>query len=430
MFEKFQQPLTWWTRRWRGSVFFRVTTILSLSLALILLGWTVFVGYVQRQILYDTFKERSVGVARAFSLIAASAVLENLYRIQEAVSQYQQDPDLQVLDVIDEDGMIIASMDPEKIGMVLDGSEWVEAKEAAREIIKVPETWGQGSKFMVIEPLMDNEHIAAWMRVGFSLERVKEKEQKMFLAIGLMSLLVISVALLGVRMGLHQMLPILKGIIGKLEEVGRVTEGALAHHPLVSAGPSFPHSGKMGSMTGEMEQLAGVATRAADLLECRIRTLQELMGSLKMKNRELTRLATFPELSPDPVVEIDLQGELTYVNPVGKNLFPDLEQKKWDHPILLGVEHILERFLVQKEKNFVREIIVNSRIYEARITLVPENQVLRMYLHDTTERKQAEAYSRKTARELQLKNQELAQSRDEALAAAKAKSQFLATMRP
>ncbi|MEE8126817.1 MAG: response regulator [Nitrospirales bacterium] len=427
MSERSHPPLEWWTRRWAGSVFFRVTAVLTLSIALILLCGAVFVGYVQRQILYDTFQDRGVGVARAFSLIAASAVLDNLFRIQEAMSKYQQDPDLRVLDVIDEDDMIIASMQPEKIGLVLDDSEWLEAKEADTEVVLFRETLEWGSMLMVIEPLMDGDQISAWMRVGFSLDRVQEKEQELFLAIALMALLLIGVAIYGVRKGMHQILPILKGIIGKLEEVGRATEGALSQKCEVDPEPSS-HQWEVDQSTGDIEQLAGVATHAADLLDYRTKILQDLMGSLELKNRELSRLASFPELSPEPIVEIDLKGKMTYVNPVGQNLFPDLAQKKWDHPILLGVEHILERFLTQKEKNLVREIAVDSRIYEARITLVPENQVLRMYLHDTTERKYAEAYSRKTARELQMKNQELAQSRDEALAAVKAKSEFLATM--
>ena len=213
MSERSHPPLEWWTRRWAGSVFFRVTAVLTLSIALILLCGAVFVGYVQRQILYDTFQDRGVGVARAFSLIGASAVLDNLFRIQEAMSKYQQDPDLRVLDVIDEDDMIIASMQPEKIGLVLDDSEWLEAKEADTEVVLFRETLEWGSMLMVIEPLMDGDQISAWMRVGFSLDRVQEKEQELFLAIALMALLLIGVAIYGVRKGMHQILPILKGII-------------------------------------------------------------------------------------------------------------------------------------------------------------------------------------------------------------------------
>ena len=40
----------------------------------------------------------------------------------------------------------------------------------------------------------------------------------------------------------------------------------------------------------------------------------------------VARLASFPELNPNPVVEVDLDGSVRYVNPAARRLFPDLEE--------------------------------------------------------------------------------------------------------
>ena len=37
-------------------------------------------------------------------------------------------------------------------------------------------------------------------------------------------------------------------------------------------------------------------------------------------------LASFPEQDPDPVIEINLDGKVTYLNPVTANRFPDLPE--------------------------------------------------------------------------------------------------------
>ncbi|MDH5564872.1 MAG: response regulator, partial [Nitrospirota bacterium] len=412
---------------WQGSVVFRVSTSLTFVIGLLVFMGALLIGYGQRELLQEAFQERGVAVARTFSTIGAGAVLDNLFRIQEAMEKYAQDPDLLVLEVVDDDQMVIASMHSITIGTTRDDSHFREARAKQAEFQAFVDLPAGGSMFLVIEPLWNQGEVIAWVLVGFSMSRIAQQERELWLGLFVMAGIFIGLAILAVRKGLSQIVPVLQEMIDNLQGVARVTEvaasfGAPMREALLSI--DSPVDG----LKGELEQLAGVATQTATLLENRTKSLQQLMLVQEKKNRELTRLASFPEMDPNPVIELDIHKQATYINPSGSRVFPMLPQEGLRHPLMEQLVDGLECVLAGEKKSVIQEVSFSNRIFEAQITLVETSHVLRIYLHEITQRKFAEEQVRTTARELEIYNQELAQSRDAALAAARAKTDFLATM--
>ena len=101
------------------------------------------------------------------------------------------------------------------------------------------------------------------------------------------------------------------------------------------------------------------------------------------EERDLERLASFPELNPNPIIELDQEGKLTYMNPAAVDLFPDLAEFGFDHPVLDGVDTFISD-LASKSESLVRDIEVGGRVYEQKFSYIPDSNVLRMYIWDIT----------------------------------------------
>jgi signal transduction histidine kinase len=124
---------------------------------------------------------------------------------------------------------------------------------------------------------------------------------------------------------------------------------------------------------------------------------------------EAARLASFPVLNPQPIVEADPQGQVSYVNPCALGLFPDIQQRGGDHPWLADW-HVMGGALGQGDGQVShRELMVDGRCYYQTAYLVPQSGRIRTYGVDITDRKQAEEALQKTAEELQRSNRDLEQ---------------------
>lgn len=139
------------------------------------------------------------------------------------------------------------------------------------------------------------------------------------------------------------------------------------------------------SESGEVEDLSNFLTSRASLYDTLVAAEPELANN---SDSALVRLASFPELIPNPIIEIDLQGNITYINPAAILKFPTLKEKKQLHPILMGLTSNLDH---RKANAFVREVQVEEEFFEQSIHYLPESDLIRMFIVDVTERKQAEA---------------------------------------
>ncbi|MCJ7746472.1 MAG: PAS domain S-box protein, partial [Desulfobacterales bacterium] len=115
-----------------------------------------------------------------------------------------------------------------------------------------------------------------------------------------------------------------------------------------------------------------------------------LSRDLKQKEESLAQLASFPELNPNPVVEVDLTGHVSYLNPAAKHLFPDLQTTGLQHRWLTDLETLADIFERQRKSSHLRELKIGEVWYEQTIHYVFESKRLRIYGLDVTERKRAE----------------------------------------
>ena len=101
----------------------------------------------------------------------------------------------------------------------------------------------------------------------------------------------------------------------------------------------------------------------------------------------LVRLASFPELIPNPIVEIDLQEKITYLNPAAIRQFPQLKLKGIKHPLLLELPDLVQK---QPKNSLVREISLDGKVFEQSVHYLPQSDLIRIFLTDISDRKQAE----------------------------------------
>ncbi|MEM8804993.1 MAG: EAL domain-containing protein [Cyanobacteria bacterium P01_G01_bin.38] len=103
---------------------------------------------------------------------------------------------------------------------------------------------------------------------------------------------------------------------------------------------------------------------------------------------ELARLVSFLELSPNPIVEIDLQGHVTYMNPASIGKFPEIRK--------LGIQHATLKWVIDTvhasgEPSCLREVSFDGRVYQQSIYYLPESYLIRIFMLDITDLKRAEA---------------------------------------
>jgi serine phosphatase RsbU (regulator of sigma subunit) len=116
--------------------------------------------------------------------------------------------------------------------------------------------------------------------------------------------------------------------------------------------------------------------------------------------KNLARLASFPEQNPNPVIEVSLYGEVSYMNPAAGKRFPGLKEKGLQHPLFGPLRENLHRFQAQEITSLSQEIVVGEHTYEQKLTFMPDNQIIRVYSSDITERKQAEEIIREKNKEI------------------------------
>ncbi len=128
-------------------------------------------------------------------------------------------------------------------------------------------------------------------------------------------------------------------------------------------------------MQSRENHLAGIVRRLTGVGEVSDRQIQE--------NAELLahRLASFPEHNPNPVVEVDLDGNVTFMNPAAEVYVSDTEAPP-GHPLARDIGPLLGRLLREGAGFTTREINVQESTFEQKIVYIPEDLAIRIYSSD------------------------------------------------
>ncbi len=121
----------------------------------------------------------------------------------------------------------------------------------------------------------------------------------------------------------------------------------------------------------------------------------------KLFEEKIAALASFPELDPNPVIEVNGKEQIIYMNKSAKETFPGLAP---GHPVVAGLKPIYHEFKSGGLKSYSREVKLDATVYSQFIYYVPKQEMLRIYAADITKRKQAEEELKIVNRALRMIN--------------------------
>jgi PAS domain-containing protein len=111
---------------------------------------------------------------------------------------------------------------------------------------------------------------------------------------------------------------------------------------------------------------------------------------MNFTHEDLSRLASFPEQNPNPVVEISGEGKIVYHNPAAKRMFPDIIEKGIDHPLFRSVQKEISKGNREGLTSFICEVEIGERVFEQKLFFISSNEAIRVYSSDITKQKENE----------------------------------------
>jgi signal transduction histidine kinase/DNA-binding response OmpR family regulator len=256
---------------WTGSLRSRLTVGLCFFILLVIgcgSAWTIS---QQALLLHEAAEKQVREVGRAYAVIGGAAIIQNLFRFQEAVSSYQSSPDILELEVIDLDNLIVSAKHPERIGTVMNDPLWETVKSNGIEHFSSATNQHGEPVLVFMEPLFEGKEIAAWIHIEYSLARIRrEAQQTLWLTVA-STLAAIPIVILVVRFFMRRVTRAFRSVLMQLEESISRFESLSILEPSGDVAVSQGSSEKEDKVTegfgqGEFEQLALAAQRTSAVL--------------------------------------------------------------------------------------------------------------------------------------------------------------------
>ena len=128
-------------------------------------------------------------------------------------------------------------------------------------------------------------------------------------------------------------------------------------------------------MRSRENHIAGIVRRLTGVGQASEEQIQEDAEILA------NRLASFPEHNPNPVVEADLDGNVTFMNPAAA-VYVSGQDTSSGHPLAQDLGPLLGRLLRTDGGFATREVTVQESTFEQKIVYIPEDLAIRIYSSD------------------------------------------------
>ena len=128
-----------------------------------------------------------------------------------------------------------------------------------------------------------------------------------------------------------------------------------------------------------------------DLKQSEEKLQAELIEHKKL-SEESAYLASFPQLNPSPILEVNLSGKITFSNSATQKTLEGLKMDKRNPYVFLpnNIASIIKE-LKENDASFTyREITIKDKVFGENIFFTPQYDSARIYAFDITERKKSE----------------------------------------
>ena len=127
--------------------------------------------------------------------------------------------------------------------------------------------------------------------------------------------------------------------------------------------------------------------RHKKLLEKINAKLEVDLADRRLIEHELAHMASFADMAPHPIVELNADGSVGYINPAAEQEFPMLVDQGKTHPLFEGLKPAVDLLAQENKTGVNRPIKVANRTYDQRISLLNGGPRIRLYMSDITELK-------------------------------------------
>jgi PAS domain S-box-containing protein len=146
------------------------------------------------------------------------------------------------------------------------------------------------------------------------------------------------------------------------------------------------HQRKDGSTFPVEVSLQGAAIGS---VRTQISLVRDITGR-KQAEAKQAYLASFPEQNPNPITEVDFDGQVRYANPAAQHSFPDLNIHRLAHAWLSDWDDVTRPFREGQAEVRLREVVVGNYVYQQTFQYIPQERLIRIYGTDITTRRRAE----------------------------------------